>query len=145
MDQRIDDRRRSTEESLWALPGLSIAAQAFIFSAGLAHETSGGARILAGVIGLVIAVATAYVRIYFGSRWLVYYLWTDPAQSLDACNLLEQAGGVIGDRKLGRMARWGVKPHWIGAIEAWALVLGVLAVADVLMILDGAGVWDIVS
>jgi hypothetical protein len=143
--QRIEDRRRGAEASLWALPGLSIAAQAFLFSAGLAHDATSGARLLAGALGFVIATATAYLLVYFGSRWLVYYLRTDPDQSLDAWKLLEQSGGKLGGQRFGSLMQWAVRSHRIGAVEAWAIVLAAFALGDVLMILDGAGVASVVS
>jgi hypothetical protein len=102
--ERLEDRRRSAEAALWTLPGLSIAAQAFLSSTGLAHDATSTARFLAGAIGLVIAVGTGYALLYVGSRWLVLYLSTDPHQSLDAPTLIDELEKMAGVDEVGSVS-----------------------------------------
>jgi hypothetical protein len=48
---------------MWQLPAVSVTAQSFLYSQGVAATTSGPARILVALIGLVTAVATARILI----------------------------------------------------------------------------------
>ena len=73
----VEDRRASSEQALWGIPGISLAAQSFLFSTGFAATAAPATRILLGLIGLITAAGTALViagqgaRLQIMRRWLV--------------------------------------------------------------------------
>jgi hypothetical protein len=132
----VEERRKSTEGVLWQLPSLSIAAQAFLLSAGLQHDATDWARILAGSLGILAVLATGFVvafqavRMSLLGRWIEKELGAmfDEATFLRA---LEKGGG----RRLNRMQKALLKlptPFWF-----WAFVLAGFLAADGIMLANG--------
>lgn len=57
--QVIEERRRATLDLIYATPGLSLTAQAFLFSVTLNPGTAATGRIIGSCVGVVAGVATA--------------------------------------------------------------------------------------
>jgi hypothetical protein len=72
IERYAEDRRGSAAQSMWQLPGTSIAAQAFLYSTGLQAGTSGWARLLVAIVGLVTALATLQVVAGEGRRLEIF-------------------------------------------------------------------------
>jgi hypothetical protein len=122
-----EDRRKAAEATLWQLPSVSIAAQAFLLGAGLDHDASDWTRIIVGVLGLIAVVATACVVAFQGARTSVLGRWIELqlAGTLDERKL----AGELGARRLSSVQRFLLNlptPFWF-----WALVLVGFAAADV--------------
>ncbi len=61
--QVIEERRRAAEGVLWQLPGISLAAQAFLLSAGLNPEAKPSSQIIVGMLGIAAVLGTGlFVR-----------------------------------------------------------------------------------
>src|SRR4051812_43427689 len=75
--QLLEERRKSSEALLWQLPSISIAAQAFLLSVGLAHDARASARIVAGVLGLLASLTTGFVVAFQGVRVTALTRWLE--------------------------------------------------------------------
>ena len=104
---------------MWSLPGLTIAAQAFLFSTGLAPDTRPAGRIVIALVGLVTVVATATVMWEQARRLQLLRLW-----------LQDRVPSVTSDvlhRELGRTR----STAQASAVKvAWAFVLAFFFCAD---------------
>jgi hypothetical protein len=65
-------RREAREQTIWTIPGASLAAQAFLYTGGLGPETSALARLLLAIVGLVTAAATIQILLEQGYRMEVF-------------------------------------------------------------------------
>jgi hypothetical protein len=64
----VEERRRAAENVLWQLPSVTIAAQAFLLSAGLDPQASDWARRIVGVLGIATVMVTASIVAFQGAR-----------------------------------------------------------------------------
>jgi hypothetical protein len=71
----IEQRRSAAEVSLWQLPSVSIAAQAFLLAVGLDPKAEDWARVLVGVVGILTVLATGFVVAFQGARVTVFGRW----------------------------------------------------------------------
>ena len=144
--QLVEQRRQAMEQELWSIPAISIAAQAFLFTTGLAADTRPAARLILGVIGLVTALGTLLAilrqagRVDIGDQWMEMHdapsVW-DLKRDVDAVRPAGQRRGLL-DRV----------PHWLlGSPDRWQLsnghiwggLLVAFAVADLLVIFSSVG------
>jgi hypothetical protein len=61
LEQLAEERRRESDKMMWQVPGLSIAAQAFLYSRAFDPATSPLAQGAVAVVALVIALATIHL------------------------------------------------------------------------------------
>ena len=57
----LEERRRGFEQVMWQVPSLSIAAQAFLFSAAFGSDTPPYARVVVAALGLVAVLAALHL------------------------------------------------------------------------------------
>jgi hypothetical protein len=61
LEQLAEERRRESDKMMWQVPGLSIAAQAFLYSRAFDPATGPLAQGAVAVVALVIALATVHL------------------------------------------------------------------------------------
>lgn len=61
LERLAEERRRESDSMMWQVPGLSIAAQAFLYSRAFDPETSPLAQGAVAGVALVIALATIHL------------------------------------------------------------------------------------
>ena len=71
----IEERRRAAESVLWQLPGLSLAAQAFLLSAGLRSDAKPSSQIIVGSLGIFAVVGTGLIILYQTLRATLFGRW----------------------------------------------------------------------
>ena len=64
----IEERRRAAEGVLWQLPSISLAAQAFLLSAGLNPEAKPSSQIIVGMLGIAAVFGTGLFVLYQAVR-----------------------------------------------------------------------------
>jgi hypothetical protein len=148
-------RRQTTEQSMWQLPGMSVAAQAFLYSQGLNPAASGAARVLVSSIGFITALATAQILVHQNDRLQTWRLFlhasraqreAPPIRRGDVENTVrcDPEGRAYFDH-LEKSRRWRVA-KFVSPVSAWLYVLAAFAFADVLVLVVGiaeiAGLWD---
>jgi hypothetical protein len=62
-EQFVESRRQEFDAMIWQVPGLSVAAQAFLYLVALNPAASSWVRIFAGVLGIVAALATVQLLV----------------------------------------------------------------------------------
>ena len=73
----IEERRKSAEAVLWQLPGVSLAAQAFLLGAGLSPDAKPGSRVVVGALGMRAVIATGFVVLYQALRATTLGHWVE--------------------------------------------------------------------
>jgi hypothetical protein len=142
----VEGRRRVVEQSLWGVPAISLAAQAFLFSTGLASETTSAARLVVGSVGLATAFGTVLVMFHQGSRLLVMRDWvrwaTEEERTIDALKKDLEPEPPTADKpsRWGLVVRVGTSDGLSGwdPIRTWLLVLFAFALVDVFVIVAAA-------
>jgi hypothetical protein len=135
----LEERRRSFEQVMWQVPSLSIAAQAFLFSAAFGSNGPRYARVIVLLLGLASVLAALhllakhrYLESLHGqveSLCLSQLGWRQLYRE-ELHKLLDSEGAS----EVGA-ARW--RSTWIGnavidvqAFHVWVARLGAFAVAD---------------
>jgi hypothetical protein len=135
----LEDRRRSFEQVMWQVPSLSIAAQAFLFSAAFASDTPRYARVIVLLLG--IAAVLAALQLLAKHRYLESL--HGQVESLCLGKLgwpqlyREELHKLLQTEAASEMgaARW--RRTWVGnvvidvqAFHVWMTTLGAFAIAD---------------
>jgi len=131
-EQLIEDRRRASEQALWGVPGISIAAQAFLFNTGLAPSGTSAARLVVGIVGLVTASGTALVVAGQGSRLAVMRSWLAKQTSIGSARRL--ADDLEAQEPLVRLG----ERLFVSPVVVWLIILTVFALVDLLVIVAAA-------
>ena len=71
----IEERRRAAEGVLWQLPGISLAAQAFLLSAGLSSDAERSSQIVVGLLGIAAVLGTGLIIVYQAKRASIFVKW----------------------------------------------------------------------
>ena len=124
----VEERRRQSEQALWGVPGISLAAQAFLFSTGLDPSAAAPARLLVGVIGLISAAGTAVVVAGQGARLGIMRSWLAERTSMGSARLLRRELNKPLDRLTDAGDRLFVSP-----VLVWLVLLTAFAVADLVV------------
>lgn len=143
----VEQRRQGREQELWSIPAISIAAQAFLFTTGLAADTKPAARLILGMIGLLTAVGTLLAVLRQAARVYIAEQWMDEIQ--DAPSVWNLRAQLLEERRktgrpettsvLERLPRWILGPdgqRQISTGHIWTVLLIAFAVADLLVILS---------
>ena len=93
----VEQRRQGREQELWSIPTISIAAQAFLFTTGLAPDTRPAARIIVAVIGLLTAVGTWLAVLRQGARVYIAEQWMEEIHNAPSVWALKEQ--LIANRK----------------------------------------------
>ena len=132
----IEERRRAAEGVLWQLPGISLAAQAFLLSAGLSADAKSGSQLAVGTLGMFAVLGTGVFVYYQTVRATIFGHW-----------LRKAVGRPLGPDELE--TELDVKPKGFFSVK-WAfrifsVVCGVallaLLAADIYVFSLGAGWW----
>ena len=139
----LEERRRGFETVMWQVPSLSVAAQAFLFSAAFGSNTPRYARVIVAILGLVAVVAALHLlakhRYLESLHGQVEMLCMDqlgwPQLYREQLHrLLDVAGkpprGAAGwqDARIGRLV------IHVQAFHVWMLTLAAFAIADVYLL-----------
>lgn len=132
----IEERRRAAEGVLWQLPGISLAAQAFLLSAGLSADAKSGSQLAVGALGIFAVLATGVFVYYQTVRATTFGSW-----------LRQAVGRPLGPDELE--TELDVKPRKFFSVKcAYKVFCGVcgaallaLLVADGYVFGLGAGWW----
>jgi hypothetical protein len=71
----IEERRRAAEGVLWQLPGISLAAQAFLLSAGLSADAERSSQLVVGALGIAAVFGTGLFICYQTVRATTFGRW----------------------------------------------------------------------
>jgi hypothetical protein len=71
----IEERRRAAEGVLWQLPSISLAAQAFLLSAGLRTDVTPSSQIVVGSLGIAVVLGTGLIILYQTVRATTFVSW----------------------------------------------------------------------
>ena len=71
----IEERRRAAETVLWQLSGISLAAQAFLLSAGLDSNAEPCSQVVVGVLGIGAVIGTGLIILYQVVRANIFECW----------------------------------------------------------------------
>ncbi len=145
-----EQRRQGREQELWSIPAISIAAQAFLFTTGLAADTKPAARLILAVIGLLTALGTLLAVLRQAARVYIAEQWMEEIHHANSVWALRQQ--LIRNRKehnkpettsvLERLPNWILGPEdhpQISTGHIWILLLLAFAVADLLVIFSSVG------
>jgi hypothetical protein len=134
-DVRLNEQRRaSSEQALWGVPGISVAAQAFLLSIGLGSDASAAAQLIAGLLGLVTSLGTAFVIAGQGSRLQIMRLWISQQRpEMGSARLLDVRLNTRFDRLASRGNQSRISPAII-----WFVMLVAFALADFTVVVAGA-------
>jgi hypothetical protein len=157
LEQLAEERRRESDKMMWQVPGLSIAAQAFLYSRAFDPATGPLAQGAVAVVALVIALATVHLLMKH-SFFEECYSWAldafrgrRGAPPLNGVRVFEEAatehaGSLVecgdGRERKGaeRYLRWAIDgPHRSLVVEqparrVWICALFLLAVVDCLVV-----------
>ncbi len=103
-----EGRRQTYDQMMWQVPGLSLAAQSFLLTIALGHESTPVARLASGVLAFVAAIATIQLLLKQRYLELEWSLWLE--QAADSPELLEMWGheepAGFAWRREGGVHRW---------------------------------------
>jgi hypothetical protein len=133
--QVITARRTAYDSMMWQSPGLGLTAQAFLMTIALAPDTKIVARLLASLLGCVVALLS--IQLMAKHRYL---------ESIDS-RLVEEL-----ETKMLVQTRLSMKPHssvternagrvvpsrlaLLRSFDVWCLGMGTFALADVFVVL----------
>jgi hypothetical protein len=137
-------RRQAQDQMMWQVPALSVAAQAFLFSRSLDPATASVGRLITGLAGMVVAVAT--VQLIAKHRYLEEFF----SRAVDVCRRLCRMPSVrrseLGPRITEEptdLTRWNA--GWrrslvrdLSSFKVWAVILAMLAASDGFVAVDAA-------
>lgn len=95
----IEERRRAAEGVLWQLPSISLAAQAFLLSAGLSADAEPSSQIAVGSLGIAAALGTGLVMLYQALRATIFGDWVSKMVDLPLLPEEIAATGLKYDQK----------------------------------------------
>ncbi|HEY0392203.1 MAG TPA: hypothetical protein VGC63_10860 [Solirubrobacterales bacterium] len=160
----VESRRQAIDAMIWQVPALSVAAQAFLYVAGLNPRASDGIQIFAGAIGFMAAIAAmqlllkhryheeSYAQTIDASRRARGMTpfrglsWFKEAAMRDSELKRKEDGKRSGYERRWRSGSWRRKLTGPSSVGVWTLTLFVFAAGDVLIvaggILHGVGIWQ---
>jgi|GEM_PF-3322723 len=160
----VEGRRQAIDALIWQVPALSVAAQAFLYVAGLNPRASDGVQIFAGAIGFMAAMAAVQLLLKHRFHEETYAQTIDSsrrargATPFDGTRWFKEAamrdGELVeldepqrsGYAKRWRSGSWRRRMTEYSSVGVWTLTLLVFAAGDVLIVAAGilhcAGVWQ---
>ncbi|MEK6327279.1 MAG: hypothetical protein AABM66_07115 [Actinomycetota bacterium] len=134
----IEERRRAAEGVLWQLPSVSLAAQAFLLSAGLSSDIEPSSQIVVGSLGIAAVLGTGLVILYQALRATIFGRWVSQTvcQPLGTEELLATERLELSHTRIW-LIRCGFKAFYVTCVGALLAFL----VADGYVLGQGAGWW----
>lgn len=133
----IEERRRAAEAVLWQLPGISLAAQAFLLGAGLDPDAERSSQIAVGWLGIVAVVGTALIVQYQALRAKIFERWV----SETVCQPLRPDELAAERPELNPGKPGSVERAYNRFRAVWGLVLLMFLGADVYVFGHGLALW----
>ncbi|HKP90382.1 MAG TPA: hypothetical protein VJT75_10450 [Thermoleophilaceae bacterium] len=120
---------------LWQLPGISLAAQAFLLSAGLDSKAEPSSQVVVGLLGIAAVLGTGLVILYQTVRATIFGDWVDQTvpQPLGPEELATER------LEYSRRKIWLVRCMFKAFYTVCAGALLALLAADVYVLGQGAG------
>jgi hypothetical protein len=148
----LERRREESDRFAWAVPGLVIAAQAFLLSVALNANTHPFGRLLAAGAGLVTLLATAHLMAKQVHHFDVFEAVIErdrerlglPGVQMDALTLDPQPPFPENTSYMKRGWWKGWRRVLVvdrKAVAVWAITLGLLAVLDLGLVVYSAFAW----
>jgi hypothetical protein len=148
----VESRRQAFDAMIWQVPGLSIAAQAFLYVVALDPGSSDWVRIFAGTLGVVAALATIQLLVKHRYHEETYSETIDASrrargvppfrgvewfketalQDLEAVD--EEIGELPPYVSRYREGSWRRKVAKPSSVGVWTLTLALFAVGDALIV-----------
>lgn len=133
----IEERRRAAEGVLWQLPGISLAAQAFLLGAGLDPDAERSAQIAVGWLGIVAVVGTALIVQYQALRAKIFEGWVSQVVRRPL-----RPDELAGERPELNPGKSGSVERAYDRFRAfWGFALFMFLVADVYVFGRGLALW----
>jgi hypothetical protein len=152
-EEFVEERRRAIDQMIWQVPGLSVAAQAFLYVVALNSNVSDLVRMLAALIALIAALATVQLLLKHRFHEETFSLVIDASRKRRGVHSLEGLGWfkdiarmdaeteeVESGVKPGYLKRWskGALPGRVAnpsSVAVWTATLCVFATADTLLVI----------
>jgi len=133
----IEERRRAAEGVLWQLTSVSLAAQAFLLSAGLGPKAAPSSQKVVGLLGIAAVLGTGLVVLYQVVRADIFGKWVSQTvrQPLRPDELATER------LKLSRRKIVLMRCAFIAFYVACGGALFAFLAADVYVLGQGAGWW----
>lgn len=161
-EEFVEERRQAIDQMIWQVPGLSVAAQAFLYVVALNSDVSDLVRMLAATIALVAAAAAVQLLLKHRFHEETFSLVIDASRKRRGVHPLEGLGWFKDIATLDaerEEAKSGIKPGYLkrwgegaprrrvanpSSVAVWTMTLCVFAAADILLVvgamLDHCGV-----
>jgi hypothetical protein len=149
--QAAEARRSAIDQMMWQAPALSLTAQAFLLTVGLQDATQPAGRMLAGALGLGVALASMQLLAKHRLHEVRLSLWLSHFERDTALpNLNDRDERHRFDRE-GDTARLGRVGMWLAGDDRssfrwWLWTLAVFGAADVFVValglLAAVGLWN---
>ncbi len=145
----LESRRTASDSFAWTVPGLALAAQAFLLTIALAPDTQPAGRVVASLVG----AAAMFATIVFFAKHVYYFALYDAS----IWKLRKETGAT--DLRPHALARWElpidadvVRDGWLGKTSksvilrmrpsrTWVAVLALFFILDVVLFGYGIVVW----
>ena len=133
----IEERRRVAEGVLWQLPGIGLAAQAFLLGAGLDSNAERSSQIAVGSLGIAAVLGTVLIVQYQALRATIFERWLAHTvyQSLTPDELANDRP-ELNPGKTGSVDRAYKRFRVV-----WGVVLLMFLVADAYVLGRGCRLW----
>jgi hypothetical protein len=135
---------------MWQTPALSLTAQAFLLTVGLQAGTAPAGRMLAGALGLGVALASMQLLAKHRLHEVLLSFWLSNFEGRTQLPALNDRGdrhrfdSPEDPARLGRVGAWLARDR--SSYKWWLWTLAAFGAVDVLVILFGllaaVGSWD---
>jgi hypothetical protein len=133
--QAAEARRSAIDQMMWQAPGLSLTAQAFLLTVGLQSGVSDAGRLLSGLLGFAVAVASIQLLAKHRHHELELSRWLEQVERAAHLPPLNRPA----DR--ARVARHARKPFGGSSVRWWSWTLAAFGAADVLVVCSALFSW----
>jgi len=133
----IEERRRAAEGVLWQLPSVSLAAQAFLLSAGLSSNIEPSSQVVVGLLGIAAVLGTGLVVLYQALRASIFGSWVNQT----VCQPLGPEELATERLKLSPRKIWLIRCGFRAFYVVCGGALLAFLAADCYVLGQGAGWW----
>ena len=148
--QAAEARRSALDQMMWQTPALSLTAQAFLLTVGLQAGTAAAGRMLAGILGLGVALASMQLlakhRLHevLLSLWLSDFERTTQLPNLNERDERHRFDDADDPTRLGAIGTWLARDR--SSYEWWLWTLGAFGAVDIAVVVLGflaaLGLWN---
>jgi hypothetical protein len=151
-ERLAEERRNDTSQMMWQVPGLSVAAQAFLYTRAFDPNTSSPARVLVSVAALICAFGTLQLLLKHRYYEEMYSFALDQSRRARGVEPLRPLfKQVANESSEGDFRRWSTR-KWRACLVVtpssvfiWVWVFWAFIVIDLLVIASVVFNWQIFS